>query len=80
MLDEAQTAALLDACDRGTRHSVRNYAILLLFLDCGLRLNELISLKQTDVSLTQRSLKVHGKGAKDRIVYMGTGTTKALRR
>ncbi len=49
-------------------------------LDCGLRLNELIRLRLADVSLAQRSLKVHGKGAKDRIVFMGARTTKALRR
>ncbi len=79
-LDESQIAALLKASDKGTRHGYRNYVILLLFLDCGLRLNELIGLRMTDVSLAQRSLKVHGKGAKDRILYMGARTTKALRR
>lgn len=77
MLDETQIAALLHVANKS---SLRNYAMLLLFLDCGLRLNELITARLADVSLTQRSLKVHGKGAKDRIVYMGARTTKALRR
>ncbi len=79
-LDDAQVAALLKASDRTTRHGCRNYATLLLFLDCGLRLNELIGLRMTDISLVQRSMKVHGKGAKDRIIFMGARTTKALRR
>ncbi len=80
-LDEAQVAALLKASgDRSTRQGVRDHAILLLFIDCGLRLNELISVKLTDVSLNQHSLKVHGKGSKDRIVFMGSKAAKALRR
>lgn len=67
VLDESQVRALLAACDKSTPHGVRNYAMLLLFLDCGLRLHELISLRLGDVSLAQRSLKIHGKGAKDRL-------------
>ncbi len=77
MLDETQIDALLHVANNS---SVRNYAMLLVFLDCGLRLNELITVRLADVSLTQRSLKVHGKGAKDRIVFMGARTTKAVRR
>jgi integrase/recombinase XerD len=80
VLEESQVRALLAACDKSTVHGARNYAMLLLFLDCGLRLHELISLRLSDVSLARRSLKVHGKGARDRIVFMGARTTKALRR
>ncbi|MBI3659419.1 tyrosine-type recombinase/integrase, partial [Candidatus Acetothermia bacterium] len=80
MLDDHQVTALVKACDKSTKHGCRNHAILLLFLDCGLRLNELINVHLNDVSLPNRSLKVHGKGAKDRIVYMGARATKALRR
>ncbi len=80
VLEEYQVRALLAACDKSTPHGVRNYAMLLLFLDCGLRLNELISLRLGDLSLAHRSLKVHGKGARDRIVFMGARTAKALRR
>jgi site-specific recombinase XerD len=80
VLEESQVRALLAACDKSTVQGVRNYAMLLLFVDCGLRLNELIGLRLGDVSLAQRSLKVHGKGARDRIVFMGARTAKALRR
>jgi site-specific recombinase XerD len=80
VLDESQVRALLGACDKSTAHGVRNYAMLLLFVDCGLRLNELIGLRLGDVSVAQRSLKVHGKGARDRIVFMGARTAKAHRR
>lgn len=80
VLEESQVRALLAACDKSTPHGVRNYAMLLLFIDCGLRLHELISLRLGDVSLAQRSLKIHGKGARDRIVFMGARAAKALRR
>ncbi len=66
MLDDHQVSALLKANDTSTRHGCRNQAMLLLFLDCGLHLNELINVHWNDVSLANRSLKVHGKGAKDR--------------
>jgi site-specific recombinase XerD len=79
-LDDAQIQALIRACDRKTRHGFRNYLILLLFLDCGPRLGELIDLRVGDVSLPQRALRVRGKGAKERIVFMGARTTKAMRR
>jgi site-specific recombinase XerD len=80
VLEESQVRALLGACDKSTAAGIRNYAMLLLFVDCGLRLNELIGLRLSDVSLANRSLKVHGKGARDRIVFMGARTAKALRR
>jgi site-specific recombinase XerD len=80
VLEESQIRALLAACDKSTAAGIRNYAMLLLFVDCGLRLNELIGLRLSDVSLANRSLKVHGKGARDRIVFMGARTAKALRR
>jgi len=74
VLEESQVRALLGACDKSTIQGIRNYAMLLLFVDCGL------SLRLGDVSLAQRSLKVHGKGARDRIVFMGARTAKALKR
>jgi len=79
-LDDAQIQALIKACDRKSKHGFRNYLILLLFLDCGLRLGELIDLRLGDVSVAQRALRVRGKGAKERIVFMGARTAKAMRR
>ena len=61
MLDDAQIAALLKASRHGARTGLRNHLMFLLFLDCGLRLSELIGLRLEDVSLAQRSLRVHGE-------------------
>jgi site-specific recombinase XerD len=79
-LDENEVDELFKACDKNTKHGYRNYVILLLFIDCGLRLNELISLRTHDLSIAHRSLRIQGKGAKERFVFIGAGTNKALRK
>ncbi len=58
----------------------RNYTITICFVDMGLRLSELINSKIKDLSISERRIKVHGKGSKDRMVYFGHETYKALRR
>ncbi len=49
-------------------HSERDYCILTLFLNCGLRISELIGLNMTDIQ--DDALRVLGKGNKVRIVYL----------
>jgi integrase/recombinase XerC len=80
VLDEAQVQALLKACDRLSWHGFRDFALILVLLDCGLRISEAINLKLEDVNLATRTLKIHGKGSKDRFVYLGAISCKALRR
>ena len=80
ILSDVQVAALLKAPDKTTWVGFRNYAILLTFLDVGLRLSELVNLELSDVSLPQRSLKIHGKGAIDRVCFMGSRSTQAMKR
>ncbi len=80
ILSEDQVVALLKAPNRSAWHGFRDYTMLLCFVDVGLRLSELISLRLQDVSLPQRSLKLHGKGAKDRICFMGARLSKAMRK
>lgn len=54
----------------------RDYAILLLFLSCGIRRSELVGLNLSDVY--EDRIRVVGKGNKERIVYFGTSCRKAL--
>lgn len=54
----------------------RDYAILMLFLNCGIRRSELVSLNLTDVY--EDRIRVVGKGNKERIVYFGTACRKAI--
>ena len=84
VLSEPEVLALVKAArsqaSAGTPTGKRNYAMLLTFLDAMLRLQELLDLELPDLNLQARSLRVrHGKGDKERIVYMGRRLTKAMR-
>ncbi len=82
VLSEPEVLALLKVAkaQASTWHGKRNYAMLLTFLDAMLRLQELIDLELQDVNLQARSLRVrHGKGDKERVVFMGRRLTKAMR-
>lgn len=54
----------------------RDYAILMLFLNCGIRRSELVGLNITDVY--EDRIRVVGKGNKERFVYFGTACRKAI--
>jgi len=61
--------------------SPRDKAILLVLLDTGLRASELLALRGDDVRVADGSIRVRsGKGDKDRIVYAGSKTLRALLR
>ena len=59
-------------------HSERDYCILTLFLNCGLRISELIGLDLTDIQ--GDALRILGKGNKVRIVYLNDACKAALER
>jgi len=63
-----------------TLRGYRNKAIVLVFLDTGLRLSELASIKLDHVDFDNGLIKVMGKGRKERIVRVGKETQKALLR
>jgi len=54
----------------------RDFAILMIFLNCGIRRAELVGLNLTDVY--DDRIRVVGKGNKERIVYMGSACKKAI--
>lgn len=54
----------------------RDYCIITLFLNCGLRISELVSLNMSDVG--EDSLRVMGKGGKQRVVYLNESCLDAL--
>jgi len=69
-----QSSALLQAVSG--QNQVRDYAILMLFLNCGIRRSELVGLNLTDVY--EDRIRVVGKGNKERFVYFGTACRKAI--
>ena len=60
-----------------TFDGVRNKAIILVLVDCGLRLGELLNIKLSDVNREQQIIKVDGKTG-ERVVRYGKITAKAL--
>ena len=69
-----ESAALLQSVSG--QNQVRDYAILMLFLNCGIRRSELVGLNLTDVY--EDRIRVVGKGNKERFVYFGTACRKAI--
>lgn len=69
-----QSMQLLDSVDGMYRE--RDYAILTLFLNCGLRISELCGLNLQDIQ--DEALRVLGKGNKVRIVYLNEACLDAL--
>ena len=58
--------------------SARDKAILGLFIDTGIRITELASLRTQDVNLDRGRIKVQGKGAKERFVFFGNRCRRLL--
>lgn len=58
------------------QNATRDYAILMLFLNCGIRRSELVNLNRNDVY--EDRIRVRGKGNKERIVYFGGACKKAI--
>lgn len=56
----------------------RDYCILTLFLNCGLRLAELTSLNITDINFENKTMIVTGKGNKERMIYLNKSCLLAL--
>ena len=69
-----QSAALLSSVSGPNEK--RDYAILMLFLNCGIRRSELVGLNLSDVY--EDRIRVMGKGNKERIVYFGSSCRKAI--
>ena len=59
------------------QNAKRDYAILMLFLNCGIRRSELVGLNISDVY--EDRIRVVGKGNKERIVYLNDSCTEALK-
>lgn len=57
---------------------VRDYCIITLFLNCGMRLSELTAIRLNDLDPSLLSLRVIGKGNKERIIYLNDACRMAL--
>ena len=78
-LEGVESQALLNACSNdSSSKGRRDAAIFAVLLGCGLRRSELVSLNLEHISWTKGTLKVLGKGNKERLSYMPDGTITYL--
>lgn len=77
-LEEAQTLLNTVAEDKTSKTVDRDYAIITLFLNCGMRLSELVGINLADISADMSSLRVVGKGAKERMIYLNGACRDSL--
>lgn len=73
-LDESK--ALLASVDG--KYAERDFAIITLFLNCGLRVSELCGIDLNDISSDKSSLTVIGKGSKERRIFLNDACREAL--
>ncbi|MBR2615100.1 MAG: tyrosine-type recombinase/integrase [Clostridia bacterium] len=75
---EESRALLLAVKEHGSSHNLRDYAIITLFLNCGMRVSEMASLSLSDLSGDLERLVVTGKGNKQRVIYLNDSCIAAL--
>lgn len=73
-LEEAECESLLNACDGP--YGIRDYCIIMMFISCGFRVSELVSIDLTDIY--EDHIRVLGKGNKERVVYFADGCREAI--
>ena len=69
---------LLDKLKQDDDLSIRNRLILELLYATGLRVSELVNIKLNDIDIKNKTIKVMGKGSKERIVYFGDYAKEVL--
>lgn len=79
-LNEEEVEALLNAPNLNEATGVRDKAMLELLYACGLRVSELVTIKTTEVSLSDSMVRVTGKGSKTRLVPMGENAVEWISR
>lgn len=77
-LDESKKL-LSQTINSNQRFKIRNYAITCIFLNCGIRAFELVNIDLTDFKLDEMTLKIKGKGNKERMLYLNNATLEAIK-
>lgn len=80
VLDQRQAEQLLEFAGRhdGSPSAIRDHAILEVLYGCGLRVAELCGVDVDDVDFGNRTVRVMGKGSKERMVPFGLPATRAI--
>ena len=75
-----ESRLLLDTVrnDTASKSRLRDLCIITLFLNCGMRLNELVGISINDLDRELMHVRVLGKGSKERIIYLNDACKKVL--
>lgn len=79
-LNEEEVEALLNAPNVGDTLGLRDKAMLELLYASGLRVSELVSIKTSEISMSDSVVRVTGKGSKTRLVPMGENAVEWIAR
>ena len=79
-LNEKEIEDILDSIKENTKEEIRNKCIFELLYSTGLRVSELSDLKISDLDLKEKSIRVMGKGYKERIAYYGNYADNLLQK
>lgn len=77
-LEESQKLLHVTSNEKN-RNSKRDYAIITLFLNCGMRLSELVGINLKDIKFDDCKMTVIGKGNKERTIYLNNACMKAIK-
>jgi len=79
-LTQAQIETLIQTADQDTPKGLRDRAVLELLYASGLRVSEVVGIDGANVDLDDQTVRVFGKGARERFVVMGRPAVQAVRR
>ena len=77
-LTAEQSMDLLESTQTQSDFPERDYCMVVLFLNCGMRLSELVGMDLGDIDMEQRQIRLFGKGHKERMVYLNDACMEAL--
>lgn len=77
-LTAEQSMDLLESTQTQSDFPERDYCMVVLFLNCGMRLSELVGMDLGDIDMEQRQIRLFGKGHKERMVYLNDACKEAL--
>ena len=66
------------SADDESRNTERNFAIITLFLNCGMRLSELVGINIKDIIFSECKMTVIGKGNKERTIYLNKACMNSI--
>ncbi len=77
---EEEITRLLRQPDQSTFTGLRDYTVMLLLLETGMRISELVGIQMADVHIRDGNVLVHGKGCKQRLVPIQSKMRQVLKK